>query len=106
MVSPPISPPAAKRLRLDPDQTFSTLPPSPSTSSSPFKGNGHVNGNSIHAPPPATPAPQSPGAMRSAIDVCDDDEPEQTVVQEEEDLSRRDMYLDTVCLLSITPNHH
>lgn len=95
MVYPPTSPPAAKRFRLDPEQNFSTLPPSPSASS-PRRTNGHLIGDSSPLPPPATTAPPPSEAVRSATNVIDDDEPEQAALPEEEDLSRRDMYLDTV----------
>ena len=73
MASPPTSPPA-KRARLDPDD----VPPSSSTSSP--RPYGRLNG--------------SQGAkMQPPVDS--DDEEEQPVAPEE-DLSRRDMYLDTV----------
>ena len=74
---------------------LATLPPSP-PSSSLHKSNGHVNGDTAYPPPPATTAPIPSDALRSAIDDSDDDEPEQTALPDEEDLSRRDMYLDTV----------
>lgn len=105
MRSPPTSPPLAKRARLDPDEAFSALPPSPSISSSPNKAtsNGHTHGlNNGDAPPIATSAPAPANLQKSAIDAAgsDDEEGEEPVpvtsVAEEEDLARRDMYLDTV----------
>jgi U4/U6.U5 tri-snRNP-associated protein 2 len=97
-VSEPASPPAAKRARIDPDTQFSTLPPSPQT-------NGHSAGNGAtsstsHAPTvtsaPSLPNPEA-GKKEKNEDYESDDEdvPEQPVA-EEEDLSRADMYLDTV----------
>lgn len=95
-VSEPASPPAAKRARLDPDTQFSTLPPSPS--------NGHSESNGATSStahmPPVTSAPEMPiEPTRENEDYESDDEdvPEQPVA-EEEDLSRADMYLDTVRL--------
>jgi U4/U6.U5 tri-snRNP-associated protein 2 len=107
MRSPPTSPPAAKRARLDPDESFSTLPPTPSASTStPSKTNGHaqVNGD---LPPVATSAPVPAELNKSAIDTSDDEDEEDEPVPvqklaEDEDLSRRDMYLDTVSLATQT----
>ena len=82
-------------MRLDPDQSVSALPPPPS-SSSPHKANGHHNGDSAPPPASATTAPIPSDALHSAIDVSDEEEPEENALPEEEDLSRRDMYLDTV----------
>ena len=96
MRSPPTSPPATKRARLDPDESFTTLPPS--SSSTPVKVNGYTNGHD--AAPIVTTAPLPPGAEKSAIDPESSDEEEEEVVKEEEDLSRRDMYLDTVSNLA------
>lgn len=97
-VSEPASPPAAKRARIDPDTQFSTLPPSP-------QPNGHSEGNGAtsstsHAPTitsaPLLPDPEA-GKKEKNEDYESDEEdvPEQPVA-EEEDLSRADMYLDTV----------
>lgn len=105
-VSEPVSPPPAKRARVDPDTQFSTLPPSPSTN-----GHGHseaANGSSSSgAPPVATSTPFADPSSSSSqskknpdYESEDDDEeevPEQPVA-EVEDHSRRDMYLDTVSL--------
>jgi U4/U6.U5 tri-snRNP-associated protein 2 len=96
-VSEPASPPAAKRARLDPDTQFSTLPPSPQ--------NGHSDANGATSStahmPTVTSAPDLPVAdpTKGNEDYESDEEdvPEQPVA-EEEDLSRADMYLDTVCL--------
>lgn len=104
-VDEPVSPPAAKRARLDPDTQFSTLPPSPQTN-----GNGHTEANGTETNqiteaiiPVATSAPSfEPVAHRGDIkknpDYESDDEedvPEQPVAEVEHH-SRRDMYLDTV----------
>ena len=108
MRSPPTSPPAAKRARLDPDETFSTLPPSSPTTSTPakLKSNGYTTNTVPSDPPPlATSAPLPEELKKSAIDqdVSDDEEPVPvTKMAEEEDLSRKDMYLDTVSHLHIS----
>jgi U4/U6.U5 tri-snRNP-associated protein 2 len=98
--SPPNTPPVSKRARLDPDEAFTTLPPSSSTPghSSHANGNGNSNGTvTLDPPPPASSAPPAPSELRSAIDPDSEDEPDEpTYVKDEEDLSRRDMYLDTV----------
>jgi len=92
-VSEPASPPAAKRARLDPDTQFSTLPPSPS--------NGHPDANGATSStahmPSVTSAPDLTEPTKGNEDYESDEEdvPEQPVA-EEEDLSRADMYLDTV----------
>lgn len=98
-VSEPTSPPAAKRARIDPDTQFSTLPPSPITNGA---GNG-ANGATSSTPhaPTASSAPELPvGDVKKEknedYESEDEDVPEQPVA-EEEDLTRRDMYLDTVC---------
>ena len=82
-------------MRMDPDQSFSALPP-PTSFSTPHKANDRHNGDSAKPSPLATTAPIPSDALRSAIDVSDDEEPEENALPEEEDLTRRDMYLDTV----------
>jgi U4/U6.U5 tri-snRNP-associated protein 2 len=92
-VEEPASPPAAKRARLDPDTQFSTLPPSPS--------NGHSDANGATSStahmPSVTSAPDltEPTKRNEDYESDEEDVPEQPVA-EEEDLSRADMYLDTV----------
>ncbi|WWD16587.1 hypothetical protein CI109_101015 [Kwoniella shandongensis] len=97
MSSPPTSPPAAKRLKLDAATDSASTPLSPSTT--PHKVNGHTNG-SQPPPPPATSAPAPPppvaSSSKAALSDDEDDEPEEAKVEEEEDLSHRDMYLDTI----------
>ncbi|GFZ42687.1 Probable inactive ubiquitin-specific-processing protease 10 [Saitozyma sp. JCM 24511] len=105
--SPPTSPPVAKRPKLDSEASTSVpnniVPLSPSAS--PHRTNGHSNGSAIHSAnvvPSATSAPSLPPATAAAPTThtpadSDDEEPEPvTRLAEEEDLSRRDMYLDTV----------
>ncbi|KAK4687259.1 U4/U6.U5 tri-snRNP-associated protein 2, partial [Tremellales sp. Uapishka_1] len=103
MASPASSPPAAKRIKLDPSSSNSgALPLSPSAS--PHKSNGYLNGSSGHAasPPLATSAPPlAEASILSSVPVpssppSSDDEEEPVHIPEEEDLGRRDMYLDTV----------
>ncbi|EIW66824.1 hypothetical protein TREMEDRAFT_34460 [Tremella mesenterica DSM 1558] len=71
------SPPAAKRFRAD------------SPTGSPRKVNGYLNGSTLSTPPP-------PGTSVSAGDPDSDNETESLVKFEDEDVGRRDMYLDTI----------
>lgn len=100
-VSEPVSPPAAKRARLDPDVQFSTLPPSPQgQANGQTEANGSTSSTS-HAPT-VTSAPTLPVAdiskEKNEDYESDDEEVPEQPVAEEEDLSRADMYLDTVSL--------
>ncbi|WVW80040.1 hypothetical protein I302_102013 [Kwoniella bestiolae CBS 10118] len=91
MSSPPTSPPAAKRQKIDPSLEAVV---SPSTST---QVNGHINGSS--SAPVASSAPDLPVASSSIVqaDESDDEEEEQEVKHEEEDDgTHRDMYLDTI----------
>lgn len=83
--SPPVlSPPAAKRIKLDSEAVSLSSPRKSQQDPSEL--------------PPATSAPEILPGSTSAPDVdevsSDEEEPE--AVKEEEDLTRRDMYLDTV----------
>lgn len=115
--SPPSSPPLAKRARLDPDESFATFPPtSSSTSQIPsVNGNGHANGRpssssaSTSAAPPQPPATSAPAIPElnhepapdyQSSDDEEDVELEAARVKEEEDITRKDMYLDTVSAFS------
>lgn len=83
--SPPaLSPPAAKRIKLDTEGV---------PLSSPLKSQQDAS-----ELPPATSAPEALPAWTSTPPVDDflSDEEELEDVKEEEDLTRRDMYLDTV----------
>lgn len=102
-VSEPVSPPAAKRARLDPDTQFSTLPPSPQSQAN-GHGNGETNGSkheSTTAPPEVSSIPSFEATAQKVEKNVDDyesddeDVPEQPTA-EAEDHSRQDMYLDTV----------
>ena len=91
--SPPSSPPAAKRQRVDLSAT-SNLAESSSSNGTPQKVNGNTApANGVHTAAPA--ASSAPGLPQTAAEEESDEEPEE-VVAEEEDLGHRDMYLDTV----------
>ncbi|WWC68713.1 uncharacterized protein I206_102647 [Kwoniella pini CBS 10737] len=96
MSSPPTSPPAAKRQRLESTLEGNIAPSSPSTST---QVNGHTNGSSSSAPI-ATSAPSLPVASSSNLKEESDDEEEEEeevgIKNEEDDGSHRDMYLDTI----------
>lgn len=113
MSSPPSTPPAAKRLKLDSGAVGVQSPLS--QNASPHKANGHANeGESSAAPPPpATSAPPLPPVASASTSTLaaqpaitlnniaedgddDSDDEAEEVKEEEEDVSRRDMYLDTV----------
>lgn len=79
MPSPPISPPAAKRPKLDAELPAALSSPSGPSSS---RVNGHLNGAESQEPP--------------IEDESEDEEEQPEPVKEEEDVARRDMYLDTV----------
>ncbi|WVQ78724.1 hypothetical protein IAT38_000811 [Cryptococcus sp. DSM 104549] len=90
--SPPSSPPAAKRIKLDREEVASPAATSP-------KANGLSNGAS--APPPVTsahtlPTEPAPAKEIAGAESSDEEEEPQEVAKEEEDLGRRDMYLDTI----------
>ncbi|WVF66992.1 hypothetical protein IAT40_001735 [Kwoniella sp. CBS 6097] len=99
MSSPPTSPPAAKRLKLESES--SSLP-----TSSPVKLNGHTPSNSTSsgAPPTVSSAPTlstdnvaSSSARKAESDDDDEEDKEPEEVKAEEDVvGHRDMYLDTV----------
>jgi U4/U6.U5 tri-snRNP-associated protein 2 len=97
-----VTPPAAKRVKLGTETNGS---PSKLPSPSPSKVNGHTSSAPLTAPA-ASSAPLLPVASTSALDPAlikeesdDEDEQEESHVKEEEDVSRRDMYLDTVRVL-------
>ncbi|WRT65603.1 uncharacterized protein IL334_002548 [Kwoniella shivajii] len=98
MSSPPTSPPAAKRQRLEASLDPALVPSSPSTSAQQI--NGHTNGES--SAPVVTSAPTIPATSTSATqpDESDDDEEEeeyQAFKHDHEDEGiHRDMYLDTI----------
>lgn len=91
--SPVSSPPAAKRPRLDPNESIQA---EASTSSS-AKTNGEAviaNGNGASLPVASSAPVVAPRQANVPSDY--EEEPEEVVAQEEEDLGHRDMYLDTV----------
>jgi len=97
MASAPISPPAAKRLKLD-----SSPNGSPSRTPLPLSvSHQHSNGNSEgHAPSPpsasSAPPPPPVASTSAAAESSDEEDEEQVRPAEDEDVGRRDMYLDTV----------
>jgi U4/U6.U5 tri-snRNP-associated protein 2 len=95
-VSEPTSPPAAKRARLDPDTQFSTLPPSSPQSN----GANGTTSSTPHAPvatsTPVIPDTTAPKKEKNEDYESDDEDVPEQPVAEDEDLTRRDMYLDTV----------
>lgn len=94
---PPTSPPATKRQRTEATGADST----PSFTSAPV-----INGNGEASSSASRPNGESSNGANTAqalaapavaiVDEADDSEPEEEVLPEEEDVSRRDMYLDTV----------
>ncbi|WWC60217.1 uncharacterized protein I303_102783 [Kwoniella dejecticola CBS 10117] len=104
MASPPTSPPAAKRQRLENSLEGVIAPSSPSISNKDQNQvNGHANGTSSSAPvassAPSLPVASTSNANANAREDSDDgeDEEEQGIIKgEAEDEGHRDMYLDTI----------